>query len=61
MHAQASWLGARGSSWTANRGVNGSAVLLVAPVGVSQLQDCSFQGNQQRPGRQRQQLAVLTP
>jgi hypothetical protein len=30
--------------------VNGSALLLVEPVGISQLQDCSFENNQQREG-----------
>jgi hypothetical protein len=50
VHAQGSWLGAARSSWLRNRGVNGSALLLVEPVGLSQLQDCSFDSNQQRPG-----------
>jgi hypothetical protein len=50
VHAQRSWLGALRSSWAGNRGVNGSALLLVEPVGISQLQDCSFESNQQREG-----------
>jgi hypothetical protein len=50
VHAQRSWLGALRSSWAGNRGVNGSALLLVEPVGISQLQDCSFENNQQREG-----------
>jgi hypothetical protein len=38
------------SSFTSNRAANGSAVLLLQPVGMSQLQDCSFENNQPRPG-----------
>ncbi|WIA09259.1 hypothetical protein OEZ85_008667 [Tetradesmus obliquus] len=50
IHAQRSWLGAARSSFAGNRAANGSAVLLLQPVGMSQLQDCSFESNQPRPG-----------
>ncbi|WIA09254.1 hypothetical protein OEZ85_008662 [Tetradesmus obliquus] len=50
IHAQRSWLGAARSSFSGNRAANGSAVLLLQPVGMSQLQDCSFESNQPRPG-----------
>eukprot|EP00883_Tetradesmus_obliquus_P013860 jgi/Sobl393_1/6836/SZX62898.1 len=50
IHAQRSWLGAARSAFTGNRAANGSAVLLLQPVGMSQLQDCSFESNQPRPG-----------
>jgi hypothetical protein len=54
IHAQRSWLGVARSSFAGNRATNGSAVLVLQPVGMSQLQDCSFDNNQPRPGTAQQ-------
>lgn len=50
LHAQSSWVHVVSSTFVGNRGVNGSAVLLVQPVGVAQLQGSSFSSNSPRPG-----------
>lgn len=50
LHSQDSWLGVSRSSFSANQGVNGSAVLVVNPVGIAQLADCQFAHNAPRPG-----------
>lgn len=60
LQVTASWLGVARSRFTGNSGVNGSALLLLKPVGVAQLQDSIIADNAPRQGAATQISPVIT-